>query len=168
MIISVSLFPRCELCHFNSLGTLFQCPSSALLSDSGEIEFQVYETVDHTERQAAQAGTGAIMQGVTVSSTSFFLQLIQLFLSLMQTNVLNDALLLPSSPNRFGTERWPQNVVGSEYRGLLPFGSGCWLCTKLWTHISGLYRPPPPFPPIHIVTFHFSNWCVEHFSPFKS
>ena len=88
----------------------------------------------------------------------------------LQTNVLNDALLLPSSPNRFGTARWPQNVVGSDYRGLLPFGSGCWLCTKLWTHISGLYRPPPPppFPPIHIVTFHFSNWCVEHFSPFKS
>ena len=150
MIISVSLFPRCELCHSNSLGTLFQCPSSALLSDSGEIEFQVYETVDHTERQAAQAGTG-----VTVSSTSFFPLLIQLFLSLiplftitiqvlqpipnvimkghkkgnqtffLQTNVLNDALLLPSSPNRFGTARWPQNVVGSDYRGLLPFGSGC-------------------------------------------
>ena len=49
------------------MGTLFQCPSSTLLSDTGDIEFQVYEPVDHTERQAALAGTGAIMQGATIT-----------------------------------------------------------------------------------------------------
>ena len=54
------------------MGTLFQCPSSTLLSDTGDIEFQVYEAVDHTERQAALAGTGAIMQGATTTSLSTF------------------------------------------------------------------------------------------------
>ena len=83
MIISVSLFPRCELCH----------------SNSGEIGFQVYEIIDHTERQAAQAGTGAIMQGVTVSSTSFFLRLIQLFLSLITPFMITNAGV-PANPRR--------------------------------------------------------------------
>ena len=54
------------------MGTLFQCPSSTLLSDTGDIEFQVYEPVDHTERQAALAGTGAIMQGATITSFHAF------------------------------------------------------------------------------------------------
>ena len=47
------------------MGTLFQCPLSGLLFDEDEVEFQVYEEVDHTEKQASEAATGAVMQGLT-------------------------------------------------------------------------------------------------------
>ena len=46
------------------MGTLFQCPLSGLLFDEDEVEFQVYEEVDHTEKQASEAATGAVMQGL--------------------------------------------------------------------------------------------------------
>ena len=46
------------------MGTLFQCPLSGLLFDEDEVEFQVYEEVDHTEKQAYKAATGAVMQGL--------------------------------------------------------------------------------------------------------
>ena len=45
------------------MGTLFQCPLSGLLFDEDEVEFQVYEEVDHSEKQASEAATSAVMQG---------------------------------------------------------------------------------------------------------
>ena len=36
----------------------------SLIFDKDEVEFQVYEEVDHTEKQASVAATGAVMQGL--------------------------------------------------------------------------------------------------------
>ena len=41
---------RCLNCHENQSGTIFECPASNLLSDTDEIEFEVYFEVDLTRQ----------------------------------------------------------------------------------------------------------------------
>ena len=54
---------RCVLCHENKSGTIFECPSSHLLSDTDEIEFEVYSEVDLTRQSLSACATGTTMKG---------------------------------------------------------------------------------------------------------
>ena len=51
-------------CHSNQLGTVFTCPLSRLLADEGEVEYEVYESVDLTEKSARESATGNVMFGI--------------------------------------------------------------------------------------------------------
>jgi len=60
----VNLFvTRCLLCHENKSGTIFECPSSGLLDDTDEIEFEVYSEVDLTRQSLSACATGTTMKG---------------------------------------------------------------------------------------------------------
>ena len=52
------------MCHSNQLGTVFACPVSRLLADEGEVEYEVYESVDLTEKSARESATGNVMFGI--------------------------------------------------------------------------------------------------------
>ena len=54
---------RCVLCHENKSGTIFECPSSGLLTDTDEIEFEVYSEVDLTRQSLRACATGTTMKG---------------------------------------------------------------------------------------------------------
>ena len=51
------------VCHENKSGTIFECPSSHLLSDTDEIEFEVYSEVDLTRQSLSACATGTTMKG---------------------------------------------------------------------------------------------------------
>ena len=63
MLYIFFLFCTCFLCHENKVGTIFECPSSNLLSDTDEIEFEVYSEVDLTKQSLSACATGTIMKG---------------------------------------------------------------------------------------------------------
>ena len=54
---------RCFLCHENKSGTFFECPSSGLLTDTDDIEFEVYLEVDLTRQSLSACATGTTMKG---------------------------------------------------------------------------------------------------------
>ena len=58
------MFPGlCAICFALKVGTIFECPSSNLLSDTDEIEFEVYSEVDLTKQSLSACATGTIMKG---------------------------------------------------------------------------------------------------------
>ena len=50
---------RCPNCMSAKLGTLFHCPKSALLGDSGRVDWEVYEKVDLTEQEYRRVRQGS-------------------------------------------------------------------------------------------------------------
>ena len=54
---------KCLVCHKNRSGTIFECTSSHLLSDTDEIEFEVYSEVDLTRQSLSACATGTTMKG---------------------------------------------------------------------------------------------------------
>ena len=67
------VFARCVLCHENKSGTIFECPSSGLLDNTDEIEFEVYSEVDLTRQSLSACATGTTMKGTLSYLIPFFL-----------------------------------------------------------------------------------------------
>ena len=89
------VFARCVLCHENKSGTIFECPSSGLLANTDEIEFEVYSEVDLTRQSLSACATGTTMKGTLSYLIPFFLLV---HMQIKYTCSFDSGI--PSNPNR--------------------------------------------------------------------